>query len=84
MDDLGWMSTGGLVVMGAGLAVLVFFLVPCHGSGFTLSRFHEQKPGYFQRFFIGWWDSEFFSHLATAGAALLCGGISRISLRKVG
>ncbi len=49
MDDLGWMSTGGLVVIGAGLAVLVFFLVPCHGSGFTLSRFHEQKPGYFQR-----------------------------------
>ena len=84
MDDLGWMSTDGLVVIGAGLAVLVFFLVPRHGFGFTLSRFHKQKPGYFQR--VLYWLVGFgvFSHLATAGAALLCGGISRISLRKVG
>ena len=51
MEELGWMSTGGLVVIGAGLTVLAVFLVPCHGFGFTIFRFHEIKPAYFRRFF---------------------------------
>jgi hypothetical protein len=51
MEELGWMSTGGLVVIGAGLTVLAVFLVPCHGFGFTIFRFHEIKPAYFRRVF---------------------------------
>jgi len=57
MEEPGWMSTGGLVVILAGLTVILGFLVPMHGFGFniwgrrTKLKFSGIKPGYLRRIF---------------------------------